>query len=208
MIIHEVEQRSDDWYALRLGTPTASNFGKLVTSKGELSNRLNDYAVTLAGERLAGVALDAWQGNPYMERGTQLEEEAVAFYEFEGEIDVQQVGFVTDNDGLYGCSPDGLVELDGMLEIKCLKAENHIKAILYHRKHGCCPPKYVQQTQGQMMICEREWCDLLFYHPDLPNLVIRQYPDPGLAEALQSALIQVCAERDRIYEELKDYAQS
>src|SRR3546814_2809936 len=84
--------------------------------------------------------------------------------------------FVTDYAETMGCSPDGLVGDDGMVEVKCLKAENHIKAILYHASKGHCPPDYVQQTQGQLLICERQWCDLVFYHPDLPLLAIRQEP--------------------------------
>ena len=89
-----------------------------------------------------------------------------------------------------------------MAETKCLKAENHVKAILYYLKNKKCPPDYVQQTQGQMFICERTWCDLVFYHPDLPLLIIRQERDEKLIKALKEQIDCVIEERDKIYAEL------
>ena len=151
MRIYEAEQRSPEWYVLRLGKPTASEFGKLVTSKGELSKSLDGYALTLAAELYAGAPVDAWEGNAWTERGRELEDKALAFYAFMQDREIRRVGFVTDDSGMYGCSPDALVENDGLAEVKCLKAENHIRAILYAQKHGRCPPDYMQQAQGQMM---------------------------------------------------------
>lgn len=219
MIIHEVLQGTTNWMALRAGLPTASCFDKLITSTGEVSKSLQGYAITLAGEKYAGKPLDAFEGNGYTERGKLLEQEARTAYTFLHDAPVLQVGFVTDDYKQYGCSPDGFVEIDGLVEFKCLKAENHIKALLYYGKHKKCPPDYIQQTQGQIMICEREWCDLMFYHPDLPKLVIRQFRDDkkiitstgevskslqgySLHALLLSAINQVINERDRIYDEI------
>ena len=202
MIVHDTEQRSEDWYSLRAGMPTASNFSLLVTSKGEPSKSMPTYAITLAAEMYAGEPVDPFAGNNHTERGLELEDAAIATYEFMRGVTVERVGFVTDNDNQEGCSPDGLVE-DGLVEVKCLKAENHIKALLYYQKNGVCPTDYVQQTQGQMMICERKWCDLIFYHPQLPFLVIRQTPNETLFTALRRQLTAVRAERDRVLAALK-----
>lgn len=199
MIVHEVLQGTTNWMALRAGMPTASEFSKLITSTGEVSKSLQGYAITLAGEKYAGKPLDAWEGNGYTERGKLLELEARTAYTFIHDAAVEQVGFVTNDDMQYGCSPDGLVGTDGLVEFKCLKAENHIKALLYYGKHKKCQPDYVQQTQGQMMICNREWCDLMFYHPDLPKLVIRQHRNDVLHALLLSAINQVIVDRDDIY---------
>lgn len=195
-MIHDVEQRSPEWYALRLGKPTASEFGKLVTSKGERSKSLDTYALTLAAELYVGAPVDAWEGNDWTERGRELEDKALAFYAFMQDVEIQRVGFVTDDAGLFGCSPDALVESDGLAEVKCLKAENHVKTILYHQEHGRCPPDYVQQAQGQMMICDRAWCDTIFYHPSLPLLVVRQEPIPSVWTGLHDALNEVMRRRD------------
>ena len=97
-----------------------------------------------------------------------------------------------------------MIGTEGLLEMKCLKAENHIKALLYYKKHKKCPPDYVQQTQGQMLICEREWCDLFFYHPDLPPLTIRQVRDEKLQTLLLSAVDQVINERDKVLADIKE----
>ena len=206
MIVHDTEQGSDDWFALRAGKPTASCFDKLITSTGETSKSLNGYAITLAGELYAGKPLDAWEGNAYTDRGKLLEDEARKMYAFLHDVEPVRVGFVTDDNALYGVSPDSFIGDDGMLEIKCLKAENHIKAILYYRKHKKCPPDYVQQTQGQIMVCERQWCDLFFYHPDLPRLTIRQEPDEKIINALRGNIVTVLEERDKILAEIKGAA--
>ena len=133
MIVHDVPQNSDDWLALRAGKPTASSFSKLVTSAGTESKSMPEYAISLAGELYAGKPLDAFEGNKWTERGHELEDAARAKYEMMRDIDAVQIGFVTDYDLRYGCSPDSLIADDGMLEIKCLKAENHIKALMYYR---------------------------------------------------------------------------
>lgn len=207
MIAHEVEQGSPEWHALRAGKPTASEFGKLVTPKGAASTSLPDYAATLAAEAYAGEPVDAWEGNRHTERGKELEAEAIALYELSRGVDVERIGFVTDDKGLYGCSPDGLVGKDGMVETKCLMAKNHVKAIIYYQKNGCCPTDYVQQVQGQMMICGRKWADLVFYHPILPLLVIRQHPDPIIIGRLAEQLTKVIAERDTILAAIQKQAE-
>jgi hypothetical protein len=206
MIVHHCEQGSPEWFALRAGMPTASEFSKLITSTGELSKSLQGYAITLAGEKYAGKPLDAFEGNGYTERGKLLEADARSAYVFLHDYDVEQVGFVTDDDQCLGCSPDGIIGNDGLVEMKCLKAENHIKALLYYKKHKKCPPDYIQQTQGQILICEREWCDLVFYHPDLPQLVIRQMRDDHLQVLLLSAVVQVIDMRDKILADIQEAA--
>jgi hypothetical protein len=110
---------------------------------------------------------------------------------------------VTDDELRMGCSPDGLVGSDGGVEVKCLKASNHIGAILYHQKHGRCPPDYIQQVQGSLMITGRKFWDTVFYHPDLPLLVIRQVPDIKLHACLLNAITLVLTSRDEVLAALK-----
>ena len=204
MIVHNAPQGTPEWFAARAGMPTASCFNQLITSTGEPSKSMPGYAITLAGEKFAGKPLDAWEGNGYTERGKLLEDDARRMYAFLNDVEPQQVGFITDDAGTYGCSPDSLIGDDGMLEIKCLKAENHIKAILYFKKNKKLPPDYVQQTQGQMFVTCRAWCDAFFFHPELPRLCIRQTPNAELFAALQLQIDAVTKERDAILSALKD----
>jgi hypothetical protein len=204
MIIHDLSQGSEDWHIFRGGIPTASAFKKLITSTGAPSKQLHEYARILAGNKYARKPLDSWGGNHYTDRGTELEPEARAYYEF-AYNSVEEVGFVTDDLKRWGCSPDGFVGNDGLVEFKCQIAKEHIKTLLYYSKIGSCPPDYVAQVQGQMMICERDWCDLVFYHPELPKLRIRQFPNRDIIAGLDSQLKAVIKERDRIFQVLKEF---
>jgi hypothetical protein len=196
-------QGSEAWFKIRAGIPTASDFSKLITSTGEISKTLPKYAKTLAIEKYSGKPIDTWEGNKYTARGKELEPDAKSLYAFMHDQCLEPVGFVTDDLQRYGCSPDSLVGTDGLAEIKCIKAENHLEAILYYRKHKRCQPDYIQQTQGQLLICERQWCDLIFYHPDLPMLTIRQERDQTIIDALRIHIDLVIAERDRVLFEIE-----
>lgn len=57
MILHDVEQRSEAWHALRLGIPTASRFGDILTARGDLrtGETPKKYAAELVAERILGV---------------------------------------------------------------------------------------------------------------------------------------------------------
>jgi putative phage-type endonuclease len=198
MIIHDVEQRSEEWYRLRAGKPTASECNRMITTTGLVSKSLSGYAMTLACETFAGQPVDAWEGNQWTERGRAMEDEAIRLYEFATDSTVEKIGFVTTDDGIMGCSPDGFVGDDGMIEIKCLKAERHADVILYYGRNRRAPADYIVQAQAQMLVCERAWCDLVFYHPILPLLVIRQAPDPHLRNNIRNVLPGLCRERDEI----------
>ena len=197
MIIHNMQQGTDEWFAIRCGIPTTSAFSNMVTSTGNLSKSIDDYAITLAADMFAGKSLDEFQGNHYTERGTALEPEARNFYEVQKDIDVQEVGFITDDKNTWGCSPDGLVSDGlGMLEIKCQIPKNHIKCIIDYKKKGKVPTKYIHQIQGQMLIANREYCDLLLYHPQLPSLIIRILHDHAFMKKLIEARNVVIKKRD------------
>lgn len=206
MIIHDIEQRSPQWYSLRAGKPTASEFSKLVTSKGEPSKSAAKYAYTLAVQKFTGTS-ESDISTDWMERGREMEAEARATYAFMHDCDPVEVGFVTDDQERWGCSPDSLVN-DGMIEIKCLKAENHAEAICRWKKDQTIDPTYVQQTQGQMMVAEKEWCDLVFYHPAMPLLVCRQTIDAAFCKKLTDALESVLIERDAIFKTLTEFKEA
>ncbi len=208
MRIHDLVQGTEAWYSKRAGIPTASEFSRLITSDGTRSKSFTEYAMTLAGELLAGKPLDGFEGNGWTDRGKELEPEAIQWYEFTQAVKVQKVGFVTDDAEQYGCSPDGFVNDDGMIEVKTLKAENVIKTIVYWQKHGKCPPDYLAQTQAQMMICGRQWCDLLFYSTDIKPLIIRQLPNKVIQEALALEIPALLKERDSILSALRRHEEA
>lgn len=212
MIIYDnIEQGSDEWHALRAGTPTSSEFSKLVTSQGVPSKSMPDYAVQLAADLYAGAPQDRWQGNEWSDRGHELEDAARAWYENTfPDREVTRVGYITDDDGRMGCSPDSLVDWDGLdwgglLEIKCLKATRHVKVLMYLEKNERLPPDYVVQPQGQMLIAERGWCDVLFWHPELPAVIHRVEPDEKIVINLRLQIEGCITERDRVIDVLQRY---
>lgn len=182
MQIHNVEQGSDEWHAVRLGIPTASEFAKILTPTGKLSAQAEAYANKLVAEKLAGKRLESFEGNDWTERGNELEAAAVSYYEVLTDSTTEKVGFVTA--GECGCSPDRLVGDDGLLEIKCPAPHTHVHYMLT----GKIEQKYTPQVQGQLMITGRKWCDLLSYHPDLPPVLIRIERDEDYIEALRGAI--------------------
>jgi len=202
MIRHDCEQRSPEWYALRLGKPTASEFSRIVTPTGRPSASLKGYAAQLAAELFVGHQI-GWDGSAWTERGKEMEHDAVKLYAFARDCDVERVGFVTDDAGQIGCSPDGFIGADGMIEVKSIKAENHVAAIMQWRDTGKVPADYLPQTQGQLLLTGRAWCDLVLFSPELPLLIIRQEPLPWYGEVLAEQFAAVLAERDRVLSTLQ-----
>ena len=183
MIIHDVPQGSDCWFSLRLGRPTASSFDKIITPTGKASTQADAYANMLVAEWLTGQP-GGMEPNAWMQRGTDMEPEARSFYEMDADAEVEQVGFLTRDDGWVGCSPDGLVGGDGLLEIKCPSPAVHVEYLL----NAEIPGKYKPQVQGQLLIAERDWCDFLSYHPDMPPVRIRVERDEAFIKALSGRL--------------------
>ena len=204
MIVHNHEQGSLEWFMARLGIPTSSRASDLITPTGKKSTSYKRYAYELAAEVISEEPLDQWEGTYDMQRGKELEPMAVKFYEYATGSDTQPVGFITDDNGLYGCSPDRLVGDDGMLEIKNLKHHNHLKHVYEYASEGTIPTDYVPQTRMQMLVAERSWCDLLLHHPDLPSKIIRVERDPEYDEILEAQL-KLCTEfRDDIVNTIQE----
>ena len=166
--ILQADQGTQEWLDARLGCPSASQFCKLVTTAGKPSASADDYISELIAERITGEREPIYV-NEWMQRGTELEPEARATYEFMNGVDVQEVGFILDDSGEFGCSPDGLIGEDGGVEFKCPAPKNHIA---WSRK-GVCPSKHYAQVQGCLYITGREWWDFMSYHPDMKPFVVR-----------------------------------
>jgi putative phage-type endonuclease len=181
MKVITAEQRSPEWFAARLGVPSASQFGKVVTPTGKRSTQVDGYLNKLVAEVLTGKS-DQQEANEAMIRGTELEPEARAYYELIGGP-VVETGFCIHDDG-FGCSPDGLVGDTGLLEIKCPLAHTHVEYL----RENALPGLYVPQVQGQLLVTGREWCDFLSYHPDMRPLLIRVERDQKFISILHDAL--------------------
>lgn len=196
MIIHDMQQGSDEWIAARLGIPTASEFHKVITTvKGDLSKTARRYAHQLVAETLLGKPLAKPPGTPWaMARGKEFELLAVQQYALDNKVEVRRAGLVTTNDGRLAASPDGLiVGTRGGLEIKCVLDDNHVG--IWADGPG---DDYRQQVQGNLAIAELEWWDLYAWHPELPSVTIRTFRDEPYIAKMGAALAEFLVLRDEM----------
>jgi putative phage-type endonuclease len=161
-----MEQRTDEWFAARLGCVTASRTADVMakTKSGYSASRGN-YMAQIITERLTGKKADGFS-SAAMQWGTETEPQAQTAYEIMTGEDVLEDGFVAHPTIKgFGASPDGLVSSDGLVEIKCPNSATHIDTLLSEK----VPERYVTQMQVQMMCCQREWCDFVSFDPRLPG---------------------------------------
>jgi len=161
-----IEQGTPEWFAMRLGKVTASRITDVLAKvkTGEAVTR-EDYRTELVVQRLTNQPSEPFT-NAAMEWGVEQEPMARIAYEAQANVFVEQVSFVEHPTiEWFGCSPDGLVGEEGLIEIKCPSSKNHIKYLL----GGKPPAKYVPQMQCQMAVTGRKWCDFVSYDPRLPK---------------------------------------
>lgn len=163
MIFHDVQQNTDAWQELRLGKATASNFACIMANGdkafGEPAKR---YALQLALERINGSKKEVTYSNEHMERGHQQEPVARMLYEEETFSSVGNGGFF--DCGEYGDSPDGLVDMDGVIEIKSVIDSVHYATI----KRNSFDPAYRWQLAGHLDCTGRKWVDFVSYCAEFP----------------------------------------
>jgi putative phage-type endonuclease len=192
-----MEQRTEEWFAARLGRVTASRVADVIakTKTGYGASRAN-YAAQLICERLTGVQAETYT-NAAMQWGTDREPEALALYEFESGEEVSAIGFVDHpRIAMSGASPDGLCGDVGLVEVKCPITATHLDTLLGQTVAG----KYVTQIQWQLACTGRQWCDFVSFDPRLPAdlrlFVKRVERDDALIEELEVEVIAFLVEID------------
>lgn len=199
MIVHQVQQGSREWLALRAGMPTASQFHRVITpKKGERSGQFDGFVNDMVAERFMGRPL-ASADMPWMKEGSAREPEAAAYYAFTRDVELEVVGFCTTDDGKIGCSPDRVVGDKGLVELKNPLAHTHVGYLL-----GAGPEEtYRVQLQGQLFVCEREWVDIISYYPGMPEAVARVERDEPFIEKLKALLYEAVEQVEERMEQLK-----
>lgn len=185
-----LQQGTDEWLKARAGKATASRMSDLLarTKSGWGASRAN-YAAELVAERLTGEPAKMFV-NDAMRRGTEKEPEARTAYELWAGVNVQEVGFVPHPTiAMSGASPDGLIDADGMIEIKCPNTATHIETLLGEP----IADKYMKQVQWQLACTGRAWCDWVSYDDRLPPsmalFVKRIHRDVGMIAVMEPEVI-------------------
>lgn len=161
---HDVEQNTDEWFALRIGKATASKFSCFMAHYGKaFGEPAKEYALQIALERVNGRAAEYSFTNGHMERGHEQEPIARMLYAEQRFTDVANGGFF--DCGEYGDSPDGLLDDDGVLEVKCVVASAHYATL----RRGTFDPTYRWQLVGHLDCTGRDWVDFASYCADFPE---------------------------------------
>lgn len=190
-----IEQGSEEWHAQRLGKATASRIADIVAkTKSGYSTSRENYCVELALERITGKRQECYT-NDAMKWGTETEPLARAAYEAHTGSIVDEVAMIDHPTiAMSGASPDGLIDADGLIEIKCPNSATHIKTMLSGKPDG----KYITQMMWQMACTGRQWCDFSSFDPRFPahlQLFVKRIDrDDALIAELETSVSEFLAE--------------
>lgn len=183
------KQGSHKWLKSRLGKPSASNFDKLITTTGNPSASAEQYINRLIAEKLTGESAPHFMSDA-MTRGIELEPEAKMYFEMSKPVTCGETGFILDDSGDFGCSPDLVIydngedTIIGGCEIKVPLDHTHVA----NMRRKLMPKKYYQQVQGCMMICEVESWWFMSYHPIMEAMVVEVKRDDEFIKKLSGAV--------------------
>jgi hypothetical protein len=182
MIIHDVQQNTDEWIALKLGKFSASSCADLLMKPD--TKGYQGLIRRIVEERITGKPAEGgWKGNKFTERGHELEPIAIQAYELETFNKVTPIGFV-ERDENSGCSPDGWVGFDTSLQVK-----NPIFSTqLDYLQTQDIPGDYYKQMQFELWVCEREKNIFYSYHPHLPSVMLLATRDEKMIKEIETRL--------------------
>jgi putative phage-type endonuclease len=196
-----MEQDTQQWLNDRLGKITASRIKDMMaqTKTGQSASRKN-LAAQLMLERVTGQRENGFV-SAAMTFGIETEPLARLAYSLHTGFDVEETGFI-DHPTIArsGASPDGLVGIDGMVEIKCGNTATHIGWAIA----GIVPPEHALQMQWQMACTGREWNDFVSFDPRMPEgqqmFIRRLYRDDDFISTLEQEVVKFDAEIEALVE--------
>jgi predicted phage-related endonuclease len=203
----DYEQGSAKWLEARCGMLTASEFDRIITPTLKIADNPKSRAHLweLAAQRISGYVEPCYISDAML-RGQ--EDEILAREDYAKHYaPVRQCGFVTNSKWGFtlGCSPDGLVGDEGLIECKSRGQKFQVQTIVEHFENGIVPDDFILQVQGQLLITERKWCDLISRCGGLHQITMRVEAD----ERIQDAIIDAAAKfESRINEVVATWHQA
>lgn len=203
-VIIDAPQRSPEWHQARCGRLTASVAKDMLATikSGEAAAR-RDLRLRLVVERLTGQPQDDGYCNFDMQRGIELEADAVAAYEAQSGELIQRVGFIQHRELMAGCSPDGMVhDFKGGVEVKVPRSATHLRYL----KSGILPPEYEPQVLHSLWITGAEHWDFVSWDPRFPEplqlftvrVVRNEFDVMSYRRAAEKFLLEVEAELESV----------
>ena len=184
----QLDQGSEEWLTARRGKITGSRFkdARDKLKGGQPSKACLGYAMDIARERIGGSAPPKFQ-NAAMRTGTEQEPFARAMYEARTGHMVDEAGFYLSDDAVFGLSPDGLIDDDGVLEIKTMVSSDTLFTAVADGDLSA----YMDQCMGYLWLLGRQWVDLVLWAPDFDLMVVhRIHRDEDAIEKLESDLME------------------
>lgn len=192
MIVLCDTQRTPEWFAAKRGRVSASDARRVLAGRGTRSRR--DYLLKIVYDLEGAPDFADEDVKPWFTDGVYYESYARGWYSWNSDVDIVQTGFVIhDEHSWIGCSPDGLVGDDGLVEFKFRKT---LRALRDHGDKGQPLAQIKPQLQTQLLVTGRRWIDYVNYWRDDPNefeqgLVRRVYRDDAyINETLIPAMIR------------------
>jgi len=193
MIIHDFEQGTEEWLQARTGKITGTRINIFLNGR---KDTIKKELLKLAAERITNKRCDSdsWT-NKHMERGNELEQQAREVFSITANKEIKEVGFI-ERDNFTGCSPDGLIGDDGLIEIKC--KDNH--TFLDYAINRKIEKNYYIQMQYNMWISERDYCHYIVYNPNFNNPIVTEIvkKDVSLFKEFEETINNVKNEIDLI----------
>ena len=207
--MNNIIQGSPEWFASRMGRVTASRVADVIAkTKSGYSTSRDNYCVELALERLTGNRQESFT-NDAMKWGTETEPLARAAYEARTGAIVDEVGMVAHPSiAMTGASPDGLIDADGLLEVKCPNSATHAKTLLSKKPDN----KYITQMMWQMICTGRKWCDFVSFDPRFPEhlqlFVTRIERDDEKCKELEAEVIKFLEDVEAMVNQLNNMKEA
>ena len=199
------EQGTPEWHQARLGCLTASRMKDALdyTAKGAEGAKRKQLKLDLMAETFTGQPTPVFV-NGAMKWGTETEPEARIAYSSATGNDVEQVGFcLHDSIPYFGCSPDGLVGDDGMVEIKCPASSTMVQWLIY----GVIPEDHIPQLITQCAVAGRKWVDFVAFDPRMAEpyrMFIRRFtPTPEQIEEVEAEARKIARDMKEMYAQIQ-----
>ena len=187
-MLNSFEQGSPEWKQARAGKVTASRAkdARDRLKSGAASGKQIAYACQVALERVSHQPADATFENWQMREGHVQEPIARAAYERRTGNLVDEVGAFATDDDLFLYSPDGLIDGDGLLEVKTLFSPERIMTIVGNGDVY----DFIDQCMFGLWLTGRQWIDLVVWVPSLEHLTIKRIDrDEDYIEAMETDLM-------------------
>jgi YqaJ-like viral recombinase domain len=204
LVILDVAQGSEEWFRAKMGMPSASNFSTVMANgkDGGPSLTRTEYLYRLAGEIITERPAEETFKSRAMERGKEMEPQAIADYEQRKGVQVRRVGLGINFSGLKRCcaSPDGLVGFDGGLETKTMRPDLMIPLL---DRGARMPAEHRAQVMGNMLVFEKDFWDFKLFYPRMPDFTVRVYRDDSYIKQMHNQIEIFNHEKNRLVEKLR-----